>query len=120
MQREAKKVVMGLETKSYEKQLKELGMFNQSKRKLRTDMIFLQELGRAVTGKRCGCILCCIKSSPKTNGWELYRRRSKFKIRRNFLMVRASKQESSLPFGILDTLALEIFKHSPLVWKGTV
>lgn len=51
MQREAKKMLMSLETKSYEERIKELGMFNQNKRKLRADMIFLQGLEELSQGR---------------------------------------------------------------------
>lgn len=63
-----------------------------------------------------------LKERTKTNGWKLYRGRSKLKMR-NFLTMKASKQWNSLPFGSHGgsiTGALEQRLEGPwMVWAVT-
>lgn len=89
---------MGLETKSYEEWLKELGMFNQNERKLRADMIFLQGLEELSQGRDVDVFSAVSRALQKE------------------IQIQ-NEQESSLPFRILEALALDIFKHSRLSGK---
>ncbi|KAK4827661.1 hypothetical protein QYF61_020433 [Mycteria americana] len=74
------KVVKGLEHKSYEEQLRELGLFSLEKRRLRRDLIALQLPERRLD------------------------------IRKNFFTERVVKHWNRLPREVVESPTLEVFK----------
>ena len=74
MQRRATKMIKGEKAKSYEEQLRELGMFSLMKRRLRGDMIAVFQYLKGCHREE-GINLLSIASEGRTrsNGWKLIR-----------------------------------------------
>ena len=90
VQRRATRIIRGLETKSYEERLKELGMFNFEKRRLRGGTIALFKYLKGNHSKE-GQELFSIIPECKIhhNGFKLQEARYRLNIRKNFITVRA-------------------------------
>ncbi|ETE65546.1 hypothetical protein L345_08687, partial [Ophiophagus hannah] len=89
----------GLEAKTCEEQLEELGFSSLLKRRTRGDMM----AGAVST------------HSPKhlkagQDGWKLVKERSNLELRRNFLTVRTINQWNRLPSEVVGVPSLEAFK----------
>ena len=101
----------GLEAKSYEEQLKEIGMFSLTKRRLRADMIaIIQYLKGCHREEGIDLFSIAPENRTRTNGCKLIRGRSNLDIRRNFLMMRTIKQWNNLPPNVVGVPSLDVFK----------